>query len=212
MKKLIALIAALLMALAFTACDSTDKKADSGAKPAESAAATEAAEESTDPDVIGINEIPVGDSGPQKNGSLEVDLVYFQAVDMEHGSMSMPPASESDMHFEIDVKTTDEAKAWGYDADQFLPYLDPKVEIKDVNTGEVIDPGTMMPMIASDGPHYGNNIKLKPGKYDVTVTIASPADEFMLHTGKDSSGVKGRFWTEPLKFEFKNWNWDGQLV
>lgn len=89
MKKLIALIAALLMALAFTACDSTDKKADSDAKPAESAAATEAAEESTDPDVIGINEIPVGDSGPQKNGSLEVDLVYFQAVDMEHGSMSI---------------------------------------------------------------------------------------------------------------------------
>ncbi len=212
MKKLIALIAALLMALAFTACDSTEKKADSDAKPTESAAATDAAEEPTDPDVIGINEIPVGDSGPQTSGPLEVDLVYFQAVDMEHGSMSMPPASESDMHFEIDVKTTDEAKEWGYEADQFLPYLDPKVEIKDVNTGEVIDPGTMMPMIASDGPHYGNNIKLKPGKYDVTITIASPADEFMLHTGKDSSGVKGRFWTEPLKFEFKNWNWDGQLV
>lgn len=31
------------------------------------------------------------------------------------------------MHFEIDVKTTDEAKAWGYDADQFLPYLDPRL-------------------------------------------------------------------------------------
>ena len=34
----------------------------------------------------------------------------------------------------------------------------------------------------------------------------------MLHTGKDSSGVKGRFWQEPLKFEFKNWQWDGQLL
>ncbi len=64
----------------------------------------------------------------------------------------------------------------------------------------------------TDTKDYGNNIKLAPGKYDVEVTVGSPADDFMLHTGKDSSGVQGRFWSEPLKFEFKNWQWDGQLI
>lgn len=175
-----------------------------------SASATE--EANKDADVTGINEIEVGDSGPQTNGPLTLSLVYFQAVDMEHGSMAMPPASESDMHFEVDVKTTEKATEWGYEADQFLPYLKINVVVTDQETGKETDLGTMMPMIASDGPHYGNNIKLAPGKYDVKVTVQSPADDFMLHTGKDSSGVKGRFWEEPLVFEFKNWNWDGQLI
>ena len=170
------------------------------------------AEEQTDDAVVGINEIPVGDSGPQTNGPLQIDLVYFQAVDMEHGSMAMPPASESDMHFEIDVATTEEAAEWGYEADQYLPYLDITVIVTEKNTGEEIDLGTMMPMIASDGPHYGNNIKLAPGEYDVEVSVQSPGDKFMLHTGKDSSGVKGRFWQEPLQFAVKNWQWDGQLL
>ena len=32
--------------------------------------------------------------------------------------------------------------------------------------------GDMMPMVASDGPHYGDNVKLKgPGKYKVKLII-----------------------------------------
>jgi hypothetical protein len=34
----------------------------------------------------------------------------------------------------------------------------------------------------------------------------------MLHTGKDTSGVQGRFWNEPLKVVFDNFEWDGQLL
>jgi uncharacterized protein involved in high-affinity Fe2+ transport len=216
-KKLLACTAAAAMAVSLGACSSGDsaESADSSAPAAtteESAAADATDDASAEADVIGINEIPVGDSGPQTNDALTVDAVYFQAVDLEHGSMAMPAASESDMHFEIDVATNEKATEWGYEADQFLPYLDVTAVATNIDTGEEVDLGTMMPMIASDGPHYGNNISLEPGNYNVVVTIASPADSFMLHTGKDSSGVKGRFWTEPLTFEFDNWQWDGQLI
>ncbi len=197
-------IGVLALALSLGACSSgteADGAAPSGASTAE---ATK--------DTAGINELPVGDSGPRTNDALTVDVVYFQAIDLEMGSMAMPAASDSDMHFEVDVATNEKATEWGYEADQFMPYLDVSAVATNQDTGQDVDLGTMMPMIASDGAHYGNNIALEPGNYDVVITIASPADDFMLHTGKDSSGVTGRFWTKPLTFEFDNWQWDGQLL
>ncbi|MEZ5086107.1 MAG: iron transporter [Tessaracoccus sp.] len=170
-------------------------------------------EDPFDPNLVGINELEVGDSGPQIAGDyIEVAAVYFQAIDMEQGNMAMPPASESDMHFEIDIKTTEKAREIGFAADQFMPYLKITPKLTEQTTGEVIELGTLMPMIASDGPHYGNNISLAPGLYTVELTIQSPADDFMLHTGNDTSGVQGRFWDEPLKVVFDNFEWDGQLL
>lgn len=213
-KAMVALLAAFALTFSLAACSNNsgdkpkDEKATSEQKPADEKKGS--AEKGQ---AVGINEIPVGDSGPQTNGPLTVDLVYFQAIDMEQGSVLVPPASESDMHFEVDVSTNKKADEIGYEADQFMPYLDVKVKVYDQDTGDLVkDLGTMMPMVASDGPHYGNNIKLKPGKYRVEVEIPSPADKLMLHTGKDTSAVHGRFWTEPLKFTFENWKWDGQLL
>ncbi len=39
--------------------------------------------------------------------------------------------------------------------------------------GEKVLDGVMMPMAASDGPHYGNNIALKDGLYDTIVFCPS---------------------------------------
>ncbi|MGC4154002.1 MAG: iron transporter [Propionicimonas sp.] len=209
-----AAIAAGALALLLSGCAATPEQAPAPQGSGTPAAVeTPAPEQSSDPNVVGINELEVGDSGPQLAGDyIEVAAVYFQAVDMEHGTMAMPPASESDMHFEIDIKTTEKAKEIGFEADQFLPYLKITPKLTEKNTGKVVELGTLMPMIASDGPHYGNNIKLEPGLYTVELTIQSPADDFMLHTGKDTSGVQGRFWTEPLKVTFDNFEWDGQLL
>ena len=84
--------------------------------------------------------------------------------------------------------------------------------IKD-KSGKEVQQGTFMPMNASDGPHYGLNIpKLDAGTYDVTFTIKSPAENgWLLHTDK-ATGVEGRFWTEPLVAEFKDWQWDPTAV
>lgn len=209
---------AAMLSLLLAGCAGSPTATESGAPASASASPgeTAAAEETTpasDPNVAGINELEVGDSGPQQGGDyLEVSAVYFQAIDMEHGTMAMPPASDSDMHFEIDIKTTDAAKAIGFEADQFMPYLKITPTLTEKDTGKVVELGTLMPMIASDGPHYGNNIKLDPGIYTVELSIQSPADDFMLHTGKDTSAVSGRFWSEPLKVTFDNFEWDGQLL
>ena len=80
------------------------------------------------------------------------------------------PASESDMHFEVDVATNRPQKISGSRPTSSSTSI-PQVTIINKDTGEEIDPGTMMPMIASDGPHYGNNISLKPAP---KVTVESP--------------------------------------
>jgi uncharacterized protein involved in high-affinity Fe2+ transport len=207
-------VGASALVLALSACSGASTSSTSTESvSATSSSETASSQQSGGTNVAGINELPVGDSGPQAAGDyLEVNAVYFQAVDMEHGTMAMPAAADSDMHFEIDVKTTEKASEIGFEADQFMPYLKITPKLTEKTTGEVIDLGTLMPMIAVDGPHYGNNIKLKPGLYTVELTIQSPADDFMLHTGNDTSAVSGRFWSEPLKVTFDNFEWDGQLL
>ncbi|MFT4110035.1 iron transporter [Propionicimonas sp.] len=207
-------LGATALALALSGCAGAPAQTTAPeASASETAAASSEPTATSSETVVGIQEMEVGDSGPQKAGDyLVVSAVYFQAVDLEQGSMAMPAAADSDMHFEIDVKTTDAAKDIGLEADQFLPYLKITPKLTEKTTGKVVELGTLMPMIASDGPHYGNNISLDPGTYTVELTIQSPADDFMLHTGKDSSGVKGRFWSDPLKVTFDNFEWDGQLL
>jgi uncharacterized protein involved in high-affinity Fe2+ transport len=61
-------------------------------------------------------------------------------------------------------------------------------------------------MNASDGPHYGANLKLDgAGTYKVKFIIRSPEDQgFLLHVDQET-GVPGRFWNQPLVAE---WDFD----
>ena len=67
-----------------------------------------------------------------------------------------------------------------------------------------------MPMSASDGPHYGANVSIggKIGTYHIKFVIHSHEDQgYLLHTDQ-TTGVTGRFWTEPLVAEW-DFNYDG---
>ncbi len=63
--------------------------------------------------------------------------------------------------------------------------------------------GMLMPMAASDGPHYAANIKLKgPGKYHLTYHINPPPySSFHRHTDKETGIAK---WWAPFdqKWDF----------
>ncbi|MDF7666314.1 iron transporter [Orbaceae bacterium ESL0727] len=150
----------------------------------------------------GFEEFPIGDEVTV--GPLHISAVYFQPVDMEPAGQGGLPASKSDMHIEADISAVD-GNNLGYGVGDFVPYLTIKYKIQKNGSNKVIE-GNFMPMNASDGPHYGNNIKLDgAGKYKVTFTIENPEKQgYLLHVDKET-GVTGRFWQKPIEV---SWDFD----
>lgn len=147
----------------------------------------------------GFEEIPIGE---QKTvGPYIVSPVYFQAVDMypTMGTSKEDAAChlEADIHF-----TAEKSVAFGFgDGEEeedgtkigaWPPYLTVKYMIVD-EAGKTVSEGAFMPMNASDGPHYGDNISKanlpKAGKYKLKLEIVPP-EHYMLHTD-DETGVQG---------------------
>ena len=93
----------------------------------------------------------------------------------------------------------------------FVPDLTVNYEIINNANNETVGSGTFMQMNASDGPHYGANVKLdEAGSYKLVLKIESPEKKgWMLHVDPET-GVKGRFWTEPLEVTFPEWNYTPQ--
>jgi len=142
----------------------------------------------------GFEEFPLGDEVIV--GPLQVAGVYFQPVDMQPAGIGGLPASQADMHMEADISAIANNKL-GFGAGDFVPYLTVKYRAEKKG-GKTIE-GSFMPMSASDGPHYGNNVKLDgPGDYKITFIIENPEKQgYLLHVDKET-GVPGRFWKEPL--------------
>jgi uncharacterized protein involved in high-affinity Fe2+ transport len=147
-------------------------------------------------ETAGFEEFPLGDD--HELGPLNVAGVYFQPVDMLPANMGLS-AAQSDVHLEADISALE--NELGYGVGDFVPNLTVRYEISQANgwTSE----GTFMPMNASDGPHYGANVKLNGiGDYRIRFLITNPeAQGYVLHVDK-TTGVPGRFWTTPLVAEW----------
>ncbi|MDR1921184.1 MAG: iron transporter [Candidatus Adiutrix sp.] len=152
-------------------------------------------------EAAGFEEFPLGDD--QQVGPLHIAGVYFQPVDMEPLGAGGLPAAQSDMHLEADISAA-ENNDLGYGVGDFVPNLTVKYKAEKVG-GKTIE-GVFMPMSASDGPHYGNNVKLDgPGKYKISFIIESPEKQgYLLHVDK-TTGVPGKFWKEPIVV---SWDFD----
>ncbi|MDP3857741.1 MAG: iron transporter [Stagnimonas sp.] len=144
-------------------------------------------------------EYPIGT--PQNVAGMEVAAVYLQPLEMEPDG-HMRKAADSDIHLEADIHAL-ASNPNGFAEGMWVPYLLVKYELTKLPGGEVIK-GDMMPMVASDGPHYGDNVKLKgPGKYKLKFTIYPPnakenvmGAHFGRHTDRDT-GV--RPWFKPVE-------------
>jgi uncharacterized protein involved in high-affinity Fe2+ transport len=145
-------------------------------------------------------EYPIGK--PQTKAGLEVAAVYLQPIEMEPAGM-MRAATDSDVHLEADIKATKDNKN-GFAKGDWVPYL--VVEFALTKDGKEVAKGPFMPMVANDGPHYGDNVKLAgAGKYELTLKISSPAANMHAHFGRHVDKETGVGpWFEPfeLKYDF----------
>lgn len=203
-KNLIVKMSVLAAVAALSLAGCTSGKTETTA--AETTAAETSAEVKGPAEDPGFEEFPIGDE--QEIGPLVVAGVYFQPVDMEPAGNSIAKA-DADAHIEADITASAEGATLGYGKGDFVPWLKVKAFLQKEGSDKVQEIA-FMPMNASDGPHYGANIKFEDGvgKYKVKFEISAPGNEYLLHTDPET-GVTGRFWTEPLVVEWDDFEWNG---
>lgn len=222
-KMKLAVMVAAAMSLSVVMFGCGEKKSTEAEKPAteaatdakdtETASADEgkadeakAAEVAAPGEAGGFTEVPIGDE--HEVGPLVVAGVYFQPVDMEPAGNSLSK-EEADCHIEADISASAEGATLGYGQGDFVPWLQVKAYIQKQGSDKVQEIA-FMPMNASDGPHYGANMKFEEGlgKYSVKFEISAPGNDYLLHVDKET-GVTGRFWTEPIVVEWPDFEWAG---
>ena len=132
----------------------------------------------------------------EKNG-MEIGAVYIQPVLMEpeHGVSAV----KADIHLEADIHALAD-NPHGFPKESWIPYLTIEYTLSQEG-GIWKKEGMLMPMVANDGPHYGDNIALNgPGKYHLTYRLSPPSENgFMRHIDKET-GVAA--WWEPFALEY----------
>ena len=212
-KKIAALLGILLvgsMAFSLSACGNSNDSASDAKSDTSTSDTTDKSSDSSadDSNGAGFEEIQVDEKhSDQDVDALTVNAVYFQPIDMEPSGMGLK-AADASFHLEADIHANQKGTELGYGKGDFVPDLTVNYEIINNANNETVGSGTFMQMNASDGPHYGANVKLdKAGTYQLKLSIESPASKgWMLHVDPET-GVKGHFWTEPIEVTFDNWDY-----
>ena len=197
--KLLALAMALAMVvMCFTACGSSSSTTTAAASTAAASDAEDAApaEEADDGEDLGFSEVEIF-SGVEME-FLNLNGVYFQPVDMTGGYS----AEDYDCHLELDVSALE--NDLGYGTGDWVPYLTDEYEVKS-NDSDYTVSGTFMPMAASDGPHYGANLKMDgDGLYTVTFTVKFPdSSTYLIHT--DETGPDAHEFPDAIVYTYDAW-------
>ena len=215
-KKIAALLGILLAGSMASPCphaatptySASDAKSDTSTSNTTDSSSDSGADDSSN---AGFEEIQVDEKhSDQDVDALTVNAVYFQPIDMEPSGMGLK-AADASFHLEADIHANKKGTELGYGKGDFVPDLTVNYEIINNANNETVGSGTFMQMNASDGPHYGANVKLdEAGSYKLVLKIESPEKKgWMLHVDPET-GVKGRFWTEPLEVTFPEWNYTPQ--
>lgn len=199
MKKVLVLMLIGLLIIGVVAGCGTTKKEGVNKESAQTGQKDSVAPEAGKP---GSREYPIGDEIDVSEAGLKVAAVYLKPVVMEPAQKAGLKADQSDIHLEADISAL-ENNPLGFGAGEFVPYLTVKYKLIHKDSGKSQE-GSFMPMNASDGSHYGANIKMMgAGTYKLTYLIDSPEkQDFLIHTDKDT-GVQGTFWKKPIELTWE---------
>lgn len=142
-------------------------------------------------------ETPIG--LPQNLFGMEIAAVYLQPVEMDPPDM-MRKREASDVHLEADIHAI-EGNPNGFGEGDWIPFLQIHYELTNLETKETVS-GHMMAMVANDGAHYGDNVKLPGsiGAYKLVYKISPPDGKaFGRHIDRET-GV--RPWFKPFEVEW----------
>jgi uncharacterized protein involved in high-affinity Fe2+ transport len=149
----------------------------------------------------GFREYPIGEE--VERNQMRIAAVWLPPVQM--AGMD-DPGSSTMIHLEADIHAT-EGNRNGCPKDEFIPWLTVRYTIVPTDgAAKSAEPlrGTLKPMVARDGWHYGASIDMPgPGRYKLTYAIAPPA------VGRHVDPVTGVApWWEPFEVSF-DWDFHG---
>ncbi|MBC7488738.1 MAG: iron transporter [Glaciimonas sp.] len=149
--------------------------------------------------VVAAAEYPIGK--PQILNGLEVAAAYLQPTKMEPEGM-MRRAEESDIHVEADIHAV-KNNPNGFSEGDWMPSLVISYQFTKAGSKQVIK-GELRPMVANDGPHYGDNVKLTgPGKYQLKMMISPPSANEHAHFGRHIDKETGVApWFKPFQVSY----------
>lgn len=150
--------------------------------------------------LLAFEETPVGEEQYMKH--MKIAGVYFQSVYMVPADKAGLEQKKADIHLEADIHA-EKNNPYGFSFGDWIPFLQVKFNLVNLDNKKKVS-GTLLPMSASDGPHYGLNIKMPGyGRYKLTFTIGAPSrNGYLQHMDKET-GVKKKFWRKPFKV---SWN------
>jgi len=123
--------------------------------------------------------------GPVQQNDMEIVANYLVGVEMSpmHNDMVHGPDV---IHLEADVHATAD-NVYGFPDGAWIPGLTITYSLVKIDTDWRAS-GALLPMLAKDGPHYANNIKMNgPGKYKLTYRFVSPESTgFLRHVDKET--------------------------
>ena len=210
-KKFLALALVSAMTMALVACGSdtaatSESASDDAAASEEVVAETETDDAATDGEA-GFTEIPIFED--VELDFINLSAVYFQPVPMQSETQNIS-AEDFDLHLEADISALE--NDLGYGVGDWVPYLTVDYLVADTDGNEVVS-GTFMEMAASDGPHYGANIKLDPGTYDLTLTIHSPGENgYLIHSDSETGpggSLAEAFADGNIVYTYEGWDFPG---
>jgi periplasmic iron binding protein len=148
------------------------------------------------PHVAAAREYFVG--GPVHDHDMEIVANYLVGVEMAPMPAGMPMGPDV-IHLEADVRATAD-NVYGYSDGAWVGYLTIAYTIEKTGSAWKAS-GTLHPMVAKDGPHYADNLKMEgPGTYKVVYHFTSPeANGFLRHVDKET-GVPA--WWSPFSETF----------